>query len=68
MGEHYLRVTEARAYIKERYNVDWTGQWLRQLAHRGVFRYVRPGGPRGHIYISRESIDARFAEQPRGDF
>lgn len=63
-----MKVTEARAYIKERYGIDWTGQWLRKLALRGAFRYVRPGGPKGHIYISRESIDERFAVQPRGDF
>lgn len=68
MGEHYLKVSEARKYIKERYGVDWSGVWLRTLAHRGLFRFVRPGGPKGYLYISRESIDERFAANPRGDF
>jgi hypothetical protein len=63
-----MRVTEAQVYIRERYGISWTGQWVRKMAHRGAFRFVRPGGDKGYLYISRESIDERFAAQPRGDF
>lgn len=61
VGEHYMRVTEARVYIKERYGVSWTGYWIRKLCNRGTLRAVRPGGGKGWLYVSRESIDERFS-------
>lgn len=61
MGEHLLRVSEAQAYILETYGVSWSGWWIRKLCNRGTLRSVRPGGGRGWLYVSRESIDERFS-------
>jgi hypothetical protein len=60
VGEHYMKVSEARAYIKERYGVTWSGAWVRKLVEKGTLRGVRPGGGKGWLYVSRESIDERF--------
>ncbi len=56
-----MRVSDAREYIAERYGVTWSGWWIRQLCNRGTLRAVRPGGPKGWLYVSRESIDERFS-------
>ena len=60
VGDHFLRVSEARVYIKERYGISYSDTWIKQLVKRKLIRGVRPGGPRGWIYVSRESIDALF--------
>lgn len=61
MGERLMRVSEARIYIKDTYGVSWSGWWIRQLCNRGTLRCARPGGPRGWLYVSKESIDERFS-------
>jgi hypothetical protein len=62
MEERYMRLSEARDYIRERYGVQWTVEWLRRLCLGGTLRYVRPGAGRGWIYVSRDSIDERFRQ------
>jgi len=56
-----MKVSEAQAYIQEKYGVSWSGWWIRKLCGRGTLRAVRPGGARGWLYVSRESIDERFS-------
>jgi hypothetical protein len=60
VDEQLLSVTDARAYILERYGVSWSGWWIRKLCNRGTLRSVRPGGGRGWLYVSKQSIDERF--------
>ena len=62
MADKYMRLSEAREYIRRQYGVDWTVEWIRRLCLGGTFRYVRPGGPRGWIYVSQRSIDERFSQ------
>lgn len=62
VADRYMRVSEARTYIKDRYNVSWTGYWIRKLCNRGTLRAIRPGGENGWLYVSRESIDERFRD------
>ena len=62
MDEQLLSVTDARAYILERYGVTWSGVWIRKLCNRGVLRAYRPGASdRGWLQISKASIDERFS-------
>lgn len=60
MDEQLLSVSDAKVYILERYGVSWSGWWIRQLCIRGTLRSVRPGGGRGWLYVSKQSIDERF--------
>jgi hypothetical protein len=60
VDEQLLSITQARAYILEEYGVSWSGWWIRQLCIRGTLRSVRPGGGRGWLYVSKQSIDERF--------
>jgi len=62
VDEQLLSITQARAYILERYGVTWSGWWIRKLCNRGVLRSVRPGASkRGWLYVSKASIDERFS-------
>lgn len=63
MGEHLLRVSEAREYIKERYGISYSDTWVKDAYKGGRIRGVRPGGPRGWIFVSRESIDELFKQR-----
>jgi hypothetical protein len=56
--EDYITVREAQAYLRDTWQQDWTGVWIRTLAHDGFFRWDKLGkGKTARIRISRQSID-----------
>lgn len=57
MGEHYLQMGKAQAYMSRRYNITWSRPYIVKLVSRGQLRAIQPGGSGGWWYISRESID-----------
>jgi len=65
MADKYMRLSEARRYIRERYGVELSTEWLRRMCHDGELRCVQPAGPRGWLFVSQASLDERFAKRDR---
>ena len=70
--DDWLTIAEAQAYIADRHGKAWSREWIRKLFHEGYFRWRRVSPAlTGRIDVSRDSIDARFAEAAEpgaGDF
>lgn len=66
-ADEWKSVKETQEYILRTYGVNWTGTWIRTLAHRGDLAFIQPGhGKTARILISLSSVDARFQPASAG--